>query len=581
MKIQKLIFLLCFFVALNMVMPNASGKTIVVSPEAALLQTDRVLYVAGENIFFRIYLVDARTLKPSIISSIAYLVLRNNANIPVVKIKLKVKNGITYGSVILPDSMKTGPCQITVFTNYMRNFGEEFYATKQIFVANRFDNKLTTLSNSSYLNANPANGAEPNEARNISVSTDKTTYSRREKISISLDLPKATRGDTARLSVSVSEAAPASLSYSSNYQNLRRGFQNPMQSQQSDTKKAGFLPEVNGEIIQGQVIKQGSKKPVANTLVYLSALDTIVSLQYTVTDSCGMFRFLMTDYYYDKDLYFSIKDDAKETNFQIIIDDKFGLQNAFKSSTEEGNPALKEFILKSQEMVTIQKAYEAESTPKSGKQFVPASGCPQLYYKPNYCIYPADFLPLNDFAEIAREILPPQFSLKKRNDIYSVNLADETRHEYFEQEPKVFLDGVYIDNINQLMKLGSDKVKRIELVCSSFNIGDLIFPGILAVFSKTNEIRNIKPNASTIHMKLQAFDANSGSSASLKTNEFPTYQPDFRQLLYWNPNIEFSENHFQLPEFNASDHEGNYIITIEGITSGGTPVSATSRINVK
>ncbi len=581
MKNQKLLFPIYFILAFSAMSINSYGNTINTGNELAWLQTDRDMYIAGENVFFKLYLFDADTHKPSNISKIAYLVLRNNANIPVEKIKLKVENGIAYGSFLLPDSLKSGVCQITTFTNYMRNFGEGSFFTKEIFVANRFDKDLPAFSNSSYPIENRKECTEFSTKGNISVSTDKTTYTKREKIRISLDLPDKPQADTARLTISVFEVAPGTLNYPSNDNYLSPKSENSTQSQQPDAENARFIPEVKGEIIQGYVINPDSKEPVANTLVYLSAADSVVNLQYTVTDSSGMFRFLVNDYYYHKELYFSVKDDQKEKKIQIIPDDKYELKNAFIPSTEAGSPASTEFIHKSQDIVSIQKIYEAESVQNMGKQFPPVSGCPQLYFKPNYCIYPADFLPLNDFAEIAREILPPQFSLKKRNDLYTANLADETRHVYFDQEPMVFLDGVYIDNVNQLMKLGSDKVKRVELVCSSYNLGDLIFPGILAVFSKTNEIGNLKPNSSSIRMQLQAFHASSGFIAPANTNESPTYQPDFRQLLYWNPTIEFSDSHFRLPQFYASDHSGNYIIRIEGITSGGIPMRAITTINVK
>jgi hypothetical protein len=160
-------------------------------------------------------------------------------------------------------------------------------------------------------------------------------------------------------------------------------------------------------------------------------------------------------------------------------------------------------------------------------------------------------------------------------------MADETRHVYFDQEPLVFLDGVYIDNVNKVIKLGSDKVKRVELVCSSFNFGDLIFPGILAVFSKTNEIKNLQPTESSLRMQLQGFHADQGFESPAYNIESPGNLPDFRQLLYWNPAIDFSGSHFVLPEFYTSDHTGNYIIRVEGITSGGIPLSASTTIYVK
>ena len=81
-------------------------------------------------------------------------------------------------------------------------------------------------------------------------------------------------------------------------------------------------------------------------------------------------------------------------------------------------------------------------------------------------------------------------------------------------------------------------------------------------------------------MKLQDFDANQGFEAPSYNIESPGNFPDFRQLLYWNPAIDFPGGHFLLPEFYASDHSGNYIIRVEGITDSGIPLRVTTTINV-
>jgi len=580
MKLRKLIFPVYFTLAFTVLSVNTSGNTIHTGNETAWLQTDRNIYIAGENVFFKLYLLDANTHKLSHISKIAYLVLRDNYNKPVVRIKLKLERGTAYGSFALPDSLKSGTCQITVFTNWMRNSGESSFFTKEIFVANRFDKELPALNNLFNSSGNVDIGSEqtPLNKNSLAVLTDKTEYNKREKICLSLEFPKNIPGDTARLSISVFEIAPGIINGNSNDKYLIHESENSVSSINPDER---FLPEMKGEIIQGHVIDQETNEVVANKCVFLSANDTMVNLQYTFTDSGGMFRFQLNDYYYGKDLYFSVKEIPAGKKFKIIPEDKFELNNNFKPIPTEGSQALKAFILKSQDIVTIQKAYEAENAIKTGKQSAAALSFFQLYYKTNYCIYPADFVPLNDFAEIAKEILPPQFSLNKHSEGYTAYLADESRHMYFDQEPLVFLDGVYIDNVNQVMKLGSDKVQRVELVCSSYNFGEFIFPGILAVFSKTYEIRNIQPNESTIRIQLQDFHAYSDFKGPAYSIETESSQPDFRQHLYWNPTIEFSGSHYRLPEFYASDHSGDYMIGIEGITSAGIPLHATTMIRVK
>ena len=56
--------------------------------------------------------------------------------------------------------------------------------------------------------------------------------------------------------------------------------------------------------------------------------------------------------------------------------------------------------------------------------------------------------------------------------------------------------------------------------------------------------------------------------------------PVFKQLLYWNANLELNatdETHF---EFYTSDNAANFTIRVEGISENGTAISASSNFQV-
>ncbi len=580
MKILKILVSVCFPFAFLAFSLTVAGNTIHFGDETAYLQTDRNVYIAGENIFYKLYLIDSCTHKLSGISRIAYLVLRNDSNIPIAKIKINANGGSAYGSIFLPDSLKSGTYQIVVFTNWMRNAGEESFFAKEIFIANRFDNDLALLNtfNGFGNKGHDSILQKPVVNAPLLVKTNKSQYLKREKISLSLAFPEGILADTANLSISVTEDIPGR---GNDFSTENNSWRNAGNSKRRLSEKNKFLPEQKGEIIQGRVINRDSGKAVAGTNVFLSAADSLVNLQYYVTDSTGMFRFLLNDYYYGKDLYFNIKDIPVGRQSEIIPEDKFELKNTFVSSQHPDNQLLKEYVLKSQDIVTIQKTYEVKTVSEMRKKVNSNFSCPQLFYKPNYRISPADFVPLDDFAEMAKEIIPPQLNLRKHNDMYTATMADENLHLYMDEEPVVFLDGVLINDVNQLQRLGSKEVKHIELVCTRFNCGELIFPGILAVFSKNEEIRNIRFNSPSLHTQLETFHPCSIYINQSYAQEIPGNHPDFRQLLYWNPDVEVSASHNPLIEFYASDYSGNYTIRIEGVTSGGVPVSISTSINVK
>jgi hypothetical protein len=160
-------------------------------------------------------------------------------------------------------------------------------------------------------------------------------------------------------------------------------------------------------------------------------------------------------------------------------------------------------------------------------------------------------------------------------------MADENLHIFMDEKPLIYLDGVLIDDVSKIIHLGSDNIKRIEMVCTMYDYGELLLPGILAVFSKKNEIDNIQLLPGSLRMQLEVYHPYSVFTAKMYNKENLLNQPDFRQLLYWNPDVEISRENDQILEFYASDHSGNYIIEIEGISTDGTPISAIAKIRVK
>ena len=104
------------------------------------VHTDKNFYVAGENIWFKIYVYDAKNHKPEKLSKIAYIeLIDQNKEIVYLKI-IKLKNGCGYGNFKIADSLISGFYQIRCYTNVMRNYPSDFFFTKTIFI--KTDNHL-------------------------------------------------------------------------------------------------------------------------------------------------------------------------------------------------------------------------------------------------------------------------------------------------------------------------------------------------------------------------------------------------------------------------------------------------------
>jgi hypothetical protein len=573
-----LVFVLQFFIL--PVRLFASGES-VFADESVFIQTDREVYVSGENLFFKLYIVDKNTHKLSVISKVAYVVLRDSESRPIANICMKITNGMGYGNIYLHDTLATGPYQLVAFTSWMRNQGEASYYYQELFIANLFDRALSSLPVSEKSEPGNGNRLQPQPQNQDSpillVGTDKPGYLKNEKVRLKIALKDPSPGNACNLSVSVSEMLPGS--YFSRYKDSTH-LVIPDPKTVNLYSKTGYLPEIKGRIIQGMVLDPETHKNQSHVRIVLSAIDTVVNLQYTVTDSTGFFRFLLNDYYNNKEFVIAIPDEPAGNRLRVVLDDKFKLNNTFQPSLFHPDANFRSYIKQSQDIVFVQKNYGLNPKISEQKPVEQKNAVPLIYYKPNTTVYPADYVPLPDFIEISRELLPT-LKTRKTADSYSMELVDLKRQGFFSAKPAVFLNGVMITDFSQLIPFGSNRIKRIETVNLQAVKGSFVFEGgILAIFTKEKEIRNNQINPDAIHKILEPYLPASTLLISQRTNLQPNANPDFRQLLYWNPEISISGSENHEIEFPASEYKATYCIKIEGITNNGEIIHATSIISI-
>ncbi len=104
--------------------------------QKAYLHLDKLAYQAGEKIWYSAYLVDARSHKPDTISKNLVVELINSYGSTSLIQLLKLENGFARGDFHIPDTMSEGLYQIKAYTNWMRNFGDEYFFRREINIWN-------------------------------------------------------------------------------------------------------------------------------------------------------------------------------------------------------------------------------------------------------------------------------------------------------------------------------------------------------------------------------------------------------------------------------------------------------------
>lgn len=122
--------------------------------EKVYLHIDRSFYKIDEEIWYKVYLLDAHTHKQEALSSIAYVDFIDNKNKLIETQTIKLFKGSGNGSFTIPTNLESGEYTIRAYTNYMRNFDQSLFFRKKIYVKSNRVNDLSMGSLKTKINKN-------------------------------------------------------------------------------------------------------------------------------------------------------------------------------------------------------------------------------------------------------------------------------------------------------------------------------------------------------------------------------------------------------------------------------------------
>jgi hypothetical protein len=132
--------------------------------EKIYLHLDKPYYMAGDTLWLKGYLFDGITHDIDSMSRVLYVDLINPIQGKIIASRILKCNGSTHGDIALPDTLSEGIYQIRAYTNYMRNFSEEFFFTQNIKIwqgkvkSRSIDDKVSQLSEITDLQFFPEGG---------------------------------------------------------------------------------------------------------------------------------------------------------------------------------------------------------------------------------------------------------------------------------------------------------------------------------------------------------------------------------------------------------------------------------------
>ncbi len=115
-----------------------------VPQEKLYLHTDKPYYSAGENIWFKGYLVNATTHKPTALSQFIYVELINRIDTVVYRVKIRMDSLGFSGYLKIKPELPRGYYTLRAYTYWMQNATSDFFFRKSIYIGNPIDDTTTS-----------------------------------------------------------------------------------------------------------------------------------------------------------------------------------------------------------------------------------------------------------------------------------------------------------------------------------------------------------------------------------------------------------------------------------------------------
>ncbi|MCF0038911.1 hypothetical protein [Dyadobacter fanqingshengii] len=106
--------------------------------EKMYVHLDRPLYLIGETIWFKAYNLNAASHQFLDVSKVAYLEVLDAENNVLIQTKFALADGKGNGSLLIPSTIASGNYKVRCYTNWMKNYGPEYFFESSISIVNPF-----------------------------------------------------------------------------------------------------------------------------------------------------------------------------------------------------------------------------------------------------------------------------------------------------------------------------------------------------------------------------------------------------------------------------------------------------------
>lgn len=536
--------------------------------ERVYLMTDRPYYYQGDVIWFAGHMIYSDVTRRDTLSKVLYVELINTQKKIIRSVTCYLDQGRAAGQLLLNDSVPPGIYLLRGYTNWMRNFGEQYMFKKTIRVLSPDEivvgPEILPVENDKQFDA-------------VTMSSDKEVYGKREKIIFRVDVDQDEyQRSKSVFSVSVVDAKQV---LNTSRETILTAVDWLHDSLSHDLPL--HFPIEKGISIGGKVMLPKTKNQGARVTLIQRQQEDYVAIE---TDGSG--EFWATGFQFDGMAKFAVQ--AKIGKGKLIRNITMHKQ----APPAIQIPAAPHLEIRTGSVGPHQpsefETFETAASQTSGVE----SSLPPGLTKPDYSI---------SQERLARERFGTLFSLIRSVPglyVYASSNGDPLnasayayRVEYGSrtQEPLLVVDGraqPAVESIAaRLDQINVGSVDHVDFVkhASDAQFGMRGEGGLILVYTKEKATENGPVTRSVLATQdfrlvmVRGYD----KPAAFRSPDYEKRQADFRSTVYWNPLLTTDDRGLVSFSFYSGDLATTYRITLEGSTPSGKPFHLEKYIEIK
>lgn len=547
--------------------------------EKIFLHLNTTTFVTGETLYFKIYCMNPVNNSTSLISKIGYVELIDSNKQVVSKSKIYLEKGIGEGNYFIPTTLSTGSYKLIAYTKWMLNSSSSNFEVIDLTIINPYKPKqVADLSGNNTISNTTNNSSiaknESSITKNITIQKDKKTYSNREKVNLNI-IPLSGHLEKGNYSISIRKLVTLPIKRQRNAIAFKEN--NTITNSKNSITNIDIIPELRGELITGSISSRKKELGISNKIVILSIPGKSFAVKSAKTNSSGKFIFILDKNPNNSNCIVQVMDDNRN-DYSIQLDELAKVETTSLNFQSDLNLTINDSVAIQEQSIAnqIENGYydiKKDSLLTEVKTESFFNTFQKEYVLDDYTRFPT-------FKETIIEVVTELY-FRKNNEDYLLYVRNDKKDLTIYGPPLVLVDGIVIQNVNELFNYNMANVSKISLINEGYVYGPGLFGGLVSIETKNNDYQTKATGDFIKKTDIQRPLSETKFFVPDYTDKSKTERiPDYRYQLLWLPQLTLASNENPI-SFYTSDVTGTFEITLEGFTDQGIPVSLKDTFEVQ